>query len=421
MPSTVHRRSLLVGSLAAPVFIRTQVARSEKRYDPGASDTEIKLGTTSPYSGPASSFGAYGWAQSAYFAMLNEQGGINGRKVNLISLDDGYSPPKTIEQTRRLVEADGVLAIAGALGTAPNSATQRYLNGKKVPALFLVSGGSRFNNPAAYPWTVPLYPQYNRVGRVFAKHLLDTTPNARIGVLYLNDDLGKDFLGGLKDGLGARAETMIVEAQSHEISEPVVDGQIVKLNDARTDTVFLLTTPKFTAQAIRKIADMEWKPRRYLATVSGSIETTLKPAGIEHSVGVITAAWEKRVDDPTWAEAPDVGAFLAFMKKYLPSANVGDETYIPGYINANMVAYVLKQCGDDLTRANILKHATSLDGVTPPMLLPGVQLSNSPTDYTSYHQLALVRFDGARWVRMGELIDLNTVSPKAARTASERR
>ena len=422
MPSAIKRRSLLMGSLAAPLSIRTRAARSEKRYDPGASDSEIKLGTTSPYSGPASSFGAYGLAQSAYFAMLNaEQGGINGRKVNLISLDDGYSPPKTIEQTRRLVEADGVLAIAGALGTAPNSATQRYLNSKKVPALFLVSGGSRFNNPAAFPWTLPLYPQYNTVGRVFARHALDTTPDARIGILYLNDDLGKDFLGGLKDGLGSRAEAMIVETQSHEITDPMVDAQIFKLKDARADTILLLTTPKFTAQSIRKIADMGWSPNRYLASVSASIETTLKPAGLERSVGVISAAWEKRVDDPTWADDPDMAAFLAFMKKYLPSADVADETYIPGYINANMVAYVLKECGDDLTRANILKHATSLNGVVPPMLLLGIRLSNSPTDYRSYHQLALIRFDGTRWVRMGEMIDLDTIGSEAAGTASDRR
>lgn len=418
MPDSIDRRRVTRLLCLAPLLARAEAAAAEKRYDQGASDTEIKLGTTSPYSGPASSFGAYGMAQSAYFKMLNDQGGINGRKVNLISLDDAYSPPKTIEQTRRLVEADGVLAIAGPLGTAPNSAIQRYLNSKKVPQLFLTSGGTRFKNPAAFPWSVPLYPTYDTVGRVYAQHILATSAAAKIGILYLNDDLGKDYMGGLRAGLGARAAAMIVETQSHEITDPVVDVQIIKLHDLQVDTVFLFTTPKFAAQAIRKIADLGWRPQRFLSNTAASIRATLKPAGLERSTGVLSVAWEKRPDDPEWSSEPDMMAFLAFVKKYMPSADLDQETMIPGYINANMIAYVLAACGDELTRANILRHATSLNGVTPPMLLPGIRLSNSPTDYTSYHQLQLTRFDGTRWVRIGELIDLGSVVSGSARAAS---
>jgi branched-chain amino acid transport system substrate-binding protein len=414
MSVETSRRSFVALALAAPLLVGTNRARAGGIYDQGASDAEIKLGTTAPYSGPASSFGAYGVGQAAYFTMLNEQGGINGRKVNLISLDDAYSPPKTIEQTRRLVEAEGVLAIAGPLGTAPNSAIQRYLNGKKIPQLFLTSGGTRFNNPGTFPWSIPLYPSYDTVGRVFAKHLLEVNSQARIAILYMNDDLGKDYMGGLRAGLGDRADAMVVETQSHEITDPVVDTQIVKMGEAHADTVFLLTTPKFAAQAIRKIADMNWQPQIFLANVAASIEATLKPAGLDKSVGVITAAWEKRPDDPTWSSDPEMTAYLAFLKEYAPSANPADEGPIPGYINATMIAYVLRACGDDLTRANILKQATNLHEVEPPMLLPGIKLSNSPTDYTAFHQLQLKRFDGTRWVRIGEMIELNEIGSKTA-------
>jgi ABC-type branched-subunit amino acid transport system substrate-binding protein len=412
MPKRVERRPLLALALAAPLIARNARARADRRYDQGVSDTEIKLGTTSPYSGPASSFGAYGVAQAAYFAMLNEQGGINGRKVNLISLDDAYSPPKTIEQTRRLVEADGVLAIAGPLGTAPNSAIQKYLNGNKVPQLFLTSGGTRFNNPAVFPWSIPLYPSYDTIGRVFAANLLGTAPDTKIAVLFMNDDLGKDYLGGLRAGLGTRADSMIVERQSHELTDPVVDAQIVKMSESRAGTVFLLTTPRFAAQAIRKMAGMGWNPQRYVAPNAASIEATMRPAGLDKSAGIVTAAWEKHPDDPTWSSDPDMIAYLAFLKKYAPSANPADEATIPGYVNAYMIAQVLRACGDVLTRAEILRRATSLAGVTAPMLLPGIKLSNSPTDYTAFHQLQLTRFDGARWVRIGELIDLGEIGAR---------
>ncbi len=403
-------RRRLAALFCASALARPGPSRADQA-DPGVTDTEIKLGTTSPYSGPASSYGQYGRAQSAYFSMLNAQGGINGRKVNLISLDDAYSPPKTIEQTRRLVEAEGVLAIAGPLGTAPNTAIQKYLNARKIPQLFLTSGGTRFNNPASFPWSIPLYPSYDTVGRVFAKYLLATRASAKIAVLHLNDDLGKDHLGGLRAGLGDRADGMIVAVQTHEISDPVVDAQIITLQGSGADTVFLFTTPKFAAQSIRKIADMGWRPQRFISNTAASTRTTLIPAGLERSAGVITAAWEKRSEDPEWASAPDMIAFVKAMKTYAPEADLGEDSLIPGYINAAMVATVLAACGTDLTRANILDKATHLSGATPPLLLPGIRLSNSPNDYTAFHQLRLNQFNGTRWAALGDLVEL----PAAAR------
>ncbi len=416
MRNGLGRRRLAAWLYAAPLLARARPASAAKQYDPGVTDSEIKLGTTSPYSGPASSFGQYGRAQVAYFAMLNAQGGINGRKVNLISLDDSYSPPKTIEQTRRLVESDGVFAIAGPLGTAPNAAIQKYLNSRKIPQLFLTSGGTRFNNPASFPWSVPLYPSYDTVGRVYARHVLATNPGAKIAVLYLNDDLGKDHLGGLRAGLGAKADAMIVSTQSHEISDPVVDAQVITLQSSGADTVFLLTTPKFAAQGIRKMADIGWQPQRFLSNTAASISATLVPAGLEHSAGVMTAEWEKRPDDPEWAASPDMMAFLDTMKKYAPSADLSEDALVPGYVNAAMIAQVLAACGDELTRENVLNKATHLSGAAPPMLLPGIHLSNSPTVYTAFHQLRLAQFNGTRWVGLGELVDLSEVGagPKQA-------
>jgi len=407
MSTTLGRRQLAAGAFAcAMASMRPRRSRAAEPADPGVSDTEIKLGTTSPYSGPASSFGQYGRAQSVYFAMLNAQGGINGRAINLVSLDDAYSPPKTIEQTRRLVEADGVLAIAGPLGTAPNTAIQKYLNARKVPQLFLTSGGTRFNNPASFPWSIPLYPSYDTVGRVFARHLLATRPGAKIAVLHLNDDLGKDYLGGLRAGLGERAESMIVGTQTHEITDPVVDAQIITLQGSGADTLFMLTTPKFAAQSIRKVADIGWQPQRYISNTAASTRTTLIPAGLERSAGLITAAWEKRSDDPEWSSAPDMVGYVDAMRRYAPDTDLSEDSLIPGYINAAMVAHVLAACGNEVTRANILDKATHLSGVAPPLLLPGIRLSNTPTDYTAFHQLRLTQFNGTRWTALGDLVEL---------------
>jgi ABC-type branched-subunit amino acid transport system substrate-binding protein len=403
MGRRLKRRAVLAGA-ASVVGARIAAA---KTYDDGASDTEIKLGTTSPYSGPASAYGVYGRAQSAYFQMINDRGGINGRKVNLISLDNGYNPPKALEQTRKLVEDDKVLAIAGFLGTAPNTSVQKYLNGKKVPSLYLTSGADRFNDPRNYPWIIPLYPTYVGQGEIFARFILNKRPNAKIGVLYINDDLGKDFLLGLKKGLGERAGRMIVREVSNELTDPSVDSQVIDLKGAGADTFVNFTTSKFAAQAIRKVYDLGWRPLHILASVSAAIGGTLLPAGAEQSKGVITARWEKHPTDPATIKDPDVVEYRAFAKKYMPSLNIEDNTAVPGYINAYMIAHVLRACGDDLTRANILKQATRLKDVAAPMLLPGITLSNSPTDYLAFHAMQLAQFDGEKFVALGDPIRLD--------------
>ena len=400
-----NRRAVLAGASALSVLVSRPAAA--KTYGPGVTDSEIKLGTTSPYSGPASAYGVYGHAQTAYFQMLNEQGGINGRKINLISLDNGYNPPKALEQTRKLVEEANVLAIAGFLGTAPNTSVQKYLNGKKVPNLFLTSGADRFNDPKNYPWVVPLYPTYVGQGEIYARFILDKYPDAKIGVLYINDDLGKDFLLGLKKGLGERAKTMIVREVSNELTDPSVDSQIIDLKGADADSLIQFTTSKFAAQGIRKAFDLGWHPKVHiLASVASAIGATLIPAGLERSKGVITARWEKHPTDPTTIGDADVVEYRAFAQKYMPNLNLEDNTAVPGYINSVIISRVLRACGDELTRENILKHATSLKDVVAPMLLPGITLSNSPDDYLAFHAMQLAQFDGAKFVPLGEIIRL---------------
>jgi branched-chain amino acid transport system substrate-binding protein len=409
MAKTMGRRSAILG--VGSVGLSAALVRPvhAKSYGPGVTDQEIKLGTSAPYSGPASGFGVYGNAQTAYFKMINEQGGINGRKINLISLDNAYNPPKTLEVTRQLVENENILAIAGMVGTNPNTAVQKYLNTKKVPNLFLTSGGERFNDPKEYPWIVPLYPTYVAQGISFARYILSKNPGAKIAVLYLNDDLGKDFLRGLQLGLGDKAKTMIVRAVSHELTDPTIETQIIDLKSTGADTVLQFTTPKFAAQGIRKVSDLGWKPMHFLASIAAGIGATLIPAGVERSKGILTARWEKIPTDADTANDPDVKQYVAFAKKYMPSLNLDDNTAVPGYINAFMIARILKQCGDDLTRENILKQATSLNDVQPPMLLPGILLSNSPTDYGAFHAMQLVQFDGKTWVPMGGMIATDNI------------
>ncbi|WP_428669013.1 ABC transporter substrate-binding protein [Reyranella sp.] len=401
-----NRRAVMAGAGAFGVLAGRSA--SAKTYGPGVTDSEIKLGTTSPYSGPASAYGVYGHAQTAYFQMINEQGGINGRKINLISLDNGYSPPKALEQTRKLVEEDNVLAIAGFLGTAPNTSVQKYLNGKKVPNLFLTSGADRFNDPKTYPWIVPLYPTYVGQGEIYARFILTRHPDAKIGVLYINDDLGKDFLLGLKKGLGDRAKTMIVREVSNELTDPSVDSQIIDLKGSGADALVQFTTSKFAAQGIRKAYDLGWRPKVHiLASVASAIGGTLIPAGVERSKGVITARWEKHPTDPTTVGDPDVVEYLAFAKKYMPNLNIEDNTAVPGYINSVMISRVLRACGDELTRENVLKQATSLKDAVAPMLLPGITLTNTPDDYLAFHAMQLAQFDGAKFVALGDVIRLD--------------
>jgi branched-chain amino acid transport system substrate-binding protein len=405
MAKTMRRRSAIVamGSVAlSSMLVRPGQAKS---YGPGVTDQEIKLGTSAPYSGPASGFGVYGQAQTAYFKMVNDQGGINGRKINLISLDNAYNPPKTLEVTRQLVEGENVLAIAGMLGTNPNTAVQKYLNTKKVPNLFLTSGAERFNDPKETPWIVPLYPTYVAQGISFAKYILSKNSNAKIAVLYLNDDLGKDFLRGLQLGLGDKAKTQIAKAASHELTDPTIETQIIDLKATGADTLLQFTTPKFAAQGIRKVADLGWKPVHILASIAASIGATLIPAGVERSIGILTARWEKTPTDPETAGDADVKQYVAFAKQYMPSLNLEDNTAVPGYINAFMIVQVLKKCGDELTRDNVLKQATTLEPIQAPMHLPGILLSNSPANYGAFHAMQLCQFDGKRWVGVGGMID----------------
>jgi branched-chain amino acid transport system substrate-binding protein len=380
------------------------VALAEKKYGPGASDTEIKIGQTMPYSGPASAYGTIGKAEAAYFKMINEQGGINGRKINLVSLDDGYSPPRTVEQIRRLVEEEEVLFTFQTLGTPPNTAIHKYMNAKKVPQLFVATGATKWGDPEHYPWTMGWQPPYQHESHIYAKYILKNKPNAKIAILYQNDDYGKDYLKGFKDGLGDKAASMIVAEVSYEVSDPSIDTQIVSLQASGADTFFNITTPKFAAQAIRKAYDIGWKPQQFLNNVSISIATVLQPAGLEKSVGLISSGYIKDPNDPSWKDEKATKDYLAFMKKYYPDGAPEDINNVYGYSVAQTLVPVLKQCGDDLTRENIIRQAANLKDLELPMLLPGIRINTSPTDFYPIEQAQLIRFDGKTWVRFGELM-----------------
>ena len=388
---------VLALALAAP-------AHAQKKYGPGASDTEIKLGQTMPYSGPASAYGAIGKAELAYFQMVNEQGGVNGRKVNLISLDDAYSPPRAVEQTRKLVEQDQVLALFQPLGTPTNSAIHKYVNARKVPHLFLATGATKWGDPKNFPWTIGFQPSYQIESKIYARYLLKNKPDAKIAVLYQNDDYGKDYLKGLYDGLGAKAKSMIVAEASYEVTDPTVDSQVVTLKSSGADTMFTIATPKFAAQTIRKMAEIGWKPLHLLNNVASSVGAVLTPAGLDKSVGLITALYMKDPTDPQWAKDPGMQRWREFMAKYMPGADTSDFNYVYGYGAAQLMTIVLKNAGDDLTRENLLKQATSLKDVTLDVTLPGIKYNTGPDDYFLVEQLQLARFDGKRWVLFGEVI-----------------
>ena len=393
--------------LAVPAFALAvglvPAAAAEKNYGPGVSDTEIKLGQTMPYSGPASAYGTIGKAEAAYFAMINDQGGVNGRKITLISLDDGYSPPKTVEQTRRLVEQEGVLLDFNPLGTPPNTAIQKYLNDKRVPQLFVATGATKWGDPEHFPWTMGWQPTYQTEGHIFAKYILDHQPGARIGVLYQNDDYGKDYLKGLKDGLGDKAQKMIALETSYEVTDTTIDSQIVSLQSSGADVFYNVTTPKFAAQAIRKTYDIGWKPLHLLNSVSASVSAVLQPAGVEKSIGVLSLLYFKDPTDPQWHQDKGYLDWLAWMKKYYPDGNLDDGFNVYGYTVAQGMVQVLKQCGDQLTRENIMKQAASLD-LHLPMLLPGVTVSTGPTQFFPIREMQLARFDGKIWKLFGEVI-----------------
>jgi ABC-type branched-subunit amino acid transport system substrate-binding protein len=403
MPSLrAHAAALsaaLVVSLAA-----SSGALAQKKYDPGASDTEIKIGNIMPYSGPASAYGVIGRTEAAYFKMINDKGGINGRKINFISYDDAYSPPKTVEQARKLVESDEVLLIFNSLGTPSNSAIHKYMNSKKVPQLFVATGATKWNDPKDFPWTMGWQPNYQSETQIYAKYILKQMPKAKIAVLYQNDDYGKDYLKGLEDGLGAKGASMIVMKESYETSEPTVDNHIVKLKSSGADVFINITTPKFAAQAIKKVAELGWKPTHFLNNVSASVGSVIKPAGYENSQDIISAAYLKDVSDDQWKNDPGMKDFLAFMKKDFPDGNTLDGGTIVGYGVAQTLVHVLEKCGDNLTRANVMKQAASMKNFRTEVLLPGIAINTSATDFAPISQLQLQRFKGEKWERFGDII-----------------
>ena len=397
-------KKLLAGASAVVAFaFAATPAAAQKKYDPGASDTEIKIGQTMPYSGPASAYGTIGKVEAAYFKMINEQGGINGRKINFISLDDGYSPPKTVEMVRRLVEQDEVLLVFQTLGTPSNTAIQKYMQAKKVPQLFVATGATKWNDPSGNPWTMGWQPNYQTETTIYAKHILQTKPNAKIAVLYQNDDYGKDYLKGLKDGLGAKANMIVAEA-SYEVSEPTVDSQIVQLQGSGADVFVNITTPKFAAQAIRKAFDIGWKPVQYLNNVSVGVGSVLTPAGLDKSVGLISTAYLKDTTDTQWANDASMTKWTEFMKKHYPDGSLIDSTNVYGYTVAQTLVQVLRQCGDNLTRENVMKQAASLKDFAPDTMLPGIKINTGPRDFAPIESVQLARFDGKSWVRFGNVI-----------------
>jgi branched-chain amino acid transport system substrate-binding protein len=381
---------------AAGLALATAAGAQQKA--PGVTATEISIGQSAPLSGPASAFGIYSRIYDAHFKMVNEKGGVNGRKVTFHLLDNGFSPPKALEMSRKLVEEIGVLAEVGTVGTPTNTATQRYLNGKKVPQLLISAGGTKFNDPQQYPWTVPFYPQFETEAAGYAKYVLKSKPDSKIAVLYQNDDYGKDFLKGLKKGLGEASQKMIVAEASYELTDPTVESQIISLKASGANVFMNFTTPKFAAQAIRKAHELGWTPLQFVCSPSNSLPAVLVPVGLDKSVGLLSAQFYKQPGDPAWDNDQGVIEYMTFMKKYAPSESPTDSIGISGYINVLLADYVLRKAGNDLSRENLIKTATTLKDVTLPMLLPGIVLSNTPTNYSAYHNFRLSRFDGKAWV-----------------------
>ena len=380
-------------------------ARANKQYGPGVTDTQITIGGTVPYSGPVSVAGDIGRTQLAFFRMINDHGGVNGRKIHFISLDDGYSPPKTFEQTRKLVEEEHVLLIFGTVGTPTNMAIRKYLNIKKVPQLFISSGASEFGDPQTYPWTMGFQPNYRSEGAIYGRYILDTIKNAKLAILYQNDDFGKDYLSGIKLGLGNEASKLIVQTASYEVSEPTVDSQVIALHGSSANVFLNASTPKFSAQAIRQAYDIGWHPTQFLDNLSTSISSTLVQAGVKKAVGIISANYLKEPSDPAWANDKDVRDYLAFMKKYAPGIDAQEHFALQGYVTAEALVQVLKQCGNDLTRENVMKQAANLKNLELPMLLPGILVNTSPTRFYPVEQEELMKFNGKTWVRFGKVFD----------------
>jgi branched-chain amino acid transport system substrate-binding protein len=371
----------------------------------GVTATEIKIGNTNPYSGPASAYGTIGKALGAYFKKVNEEGGINGHKVNYISYDDAYSPPKAVEMVRKLVEQDQVAALFQTLGTPTNTAIHKYVNQQKIPHLFVATGATKWNDPKNFPWTMGWQPNYQTEGRIYASYIMKNIPDAKIGILYQNDDYGKDYRKGLLDGLGDAAKKMVVLEQTYEVTDPTIDSQIVNLKNSGANVFFNVTIPKFAVQAIKKAHDIGWKPTHFLNNVSSSLATVLKPAGLEASKGLITALYMKEITDPQWKNDKGFQDWVAWMKKYYPEGALDDQANAFGYTVAQAMTQVLKQCGTDFSRENILKQAENLKNVEFPLLLPGIKVNTSATDHAPIEQEQLAKFDGERWVLFGEMLE----------------
>ena len=390
---------------ALSVALSASSAYAQKKYDTGATDTEIKLGQTNPFSGPASSYATIGKTQAAYMKMINDQGGVNGRKINLIQYDDAYSPPKAVEQVRKLVESDEVLLTFQLLGTPSNAAVQKYLNSKKVPQLFAATGASRFTDPKNFPWTLGFNPNYFVEGRIYGQYIIKNYPNAKVGILYQNDDLGKDYQNGIKAGLGDKAATMVVAEASYEVSDPTIDSQIIKIKSAGADLFFSASTPKQAAQAIKKIAELDWHPVQILDINATSVDAVMKPAGLEASKGVISVNYGKDPLDPTWKDDAGMKRYFEFMAKYYPDGNKDSSFNAYGYSTSQLMIHVLKQCGDDLTRENVMKQATNLKNVDLDLALPGIKANTTPDDYRVNKQLQMMKFNGERWELFGPILE----------------
>ena len=393
----------MIGVVISSVALAGGTAIAQPKYDRGASDTEIRIGNTMPYSGPASAYAAVGKTEAAYFRMINDRGGVNGRKINFISYDDGYSPPKTVEQIRKLVESDDVLAIFSPLGTLTNSAVHKYLNTNKIPHLFVSSGATKWNDPKNFPWTLAFQPSYQDESRVYANYILKKNPNAKLAVLYQNDDLGKDYLKGLKDGLGDKA-SQIVAVASYETTEPTVDSHIVKLRASGADVFVNIATPKFAAQAIRKLGQIGWQPLQLVMNVGASVGAVLQPAGFENAQGLLSAAYAKDGSDPQWASHADMSKVYSFLDKYYPDADRTDSFVIVGYGMAQAMVKLLEMCGDDLTRENVMRQAANMKGVQLDTLLPGITMNTSPDNFGPINQLQMMEFKGQRWHLIGDVM-----------------
>jgi branched-chain amino acid transport system substrate-binding protein len=398
-----NRRGFVAGVSAAALLTGTRVAYAQKKYDDGASDTEIKIGNTNPYSGPASSYGVIGKALQAYWKSVNDRGGINGRKINFISLDDGYSPPKTVECVRQLVEQDKVLCTFQILGTPTNTAVHKYLNAKKVPQLYVATGASKWGDPKHFPWTMGYQPDYNTEAQIYAKHILANIKDAKIAVLMQNDDFGKDYVDGFKKGLG-KDVGKIAKLVTYETTDPTVDSQIIELKDSGANVFFLNGIPKFAAQAMRKAGDLGWKPKIYLNNVSAQVASTMKPAGFSNVQGVITAAYIKDPTDKQWDGDADMKAWRAWMAKYMPDGNLAEVNYVFAYSVSSLMEETLKRCGDNLTRANVMKQAASFQKFPLPGLLPGITVNTSATDYYPLQAVQLQVFQGESWKLFGDVM-----------------